>query len=70
MKSEIEQLINNSAEIIKKTSSLSGEIQKVINEIIRCLKNVLYIFWLKNVYTKQCIIQNTGRTKTYFPIHV
>ena len=39
MKSEIEQLINNSAEIIKKTSSLSGEIQKVINEIIRCLKN-------------------------------
>ena len=39
MKSEIEQLINNSAEIIKKTSSLSGEIQKVINEIIHCLKN-------------------------------
>ena len=39
MKSEIEQLINNSADIIKKTSSLSGEIQKVINEIIRCLKN-------------------------------
>ena len=39
MKPEIEQLIENSARIIKKTSSLSGNIQKTINEIIHCLKN-------------------------------
>lgn len=39
MKPEIEQLIENSVRIIKKTSSLSGNIQKTINEIIHCLKN-------------------------------